>query len=291
MAKSMTGYGRAQQSFDGMDITVELRSVNHRYLEITSKVPRDCIFLEEKLKSFIKERIARGKVDVFLTVNTNAGNTTVEVNTEFAGPYIEALRQLAAQYGVKDDISVSTVAKNPDVFTITKAALNEDELLQNVSAVEDAALKAFIEMRRVEGEKLKADILSRTDVILNEVQFIEERSPETVREYREKLELRMRELLDDANIEEQRLITETGLIADKLAVCEETVRLKSHVDQLKNLLETDDPIGRKLDFIVQEMNREANTIGSKAQDVSIQRAVVELKSEIEKIREQVQNLE
>ncbi len=292
MARSMTGYGRSQEAFDELSITVELKSVNHRYLEISSKVPRECMFLEEKLKSYIQSRISRGKVDVFITVNTSAlGETVIEINNSFAEPYIAALKTLVSQYNITDDITASSVARNPDVFKISKSLIDEDEVWKKVRTVTETAVNAFIDMRAAEGMRLKADITSRIDVIKTHLEFIEEKSPQTISEYREKLEERMRDLLGDINIDEQRLITETGIIADKLAVCEETVRLRSHMEQLCSLLELDEPVGRKLDFIVQEMNRETNTIGSKAQNLDIAKAVVEIKSEIEKIREQVQNIE
>lgn len=292
MANSMTGYGRAQQTVNDYTITVEMRSVNHKFLEFTPKVPRACIFLEDKLKSLLQQYVSRGKVEMFLTISSNAlGETTIEINHTYAKPYINALKELSEQYGLSDDISVSTVARNSEIFTVSKSEINEEQLWNDVSSVATNAIFSFIEMRKVEGEKLKTDILNRVEVINEKVKFIEARSPETVRIYREKLEQRMRELLGDVKIDEQRLITETGIMADKLAVCEETVRLNSHMEQLCSLLNADVPIGRKLDFIVQEMNRETNTIGSKAQDVEIARAVVEIKSEIEKIREQIQNIE
>ena len=292
MVRSMTGYGRAQGSFDGIDIVVELKSVNHRYLEFTPKVPRDCIFLEDKLKSLLQSMISRGKVDMFLTVkNTTADGTVIEINRSFADPYISALKTLVSEYGVIDDISVSTLSRNSDMFTITKADVDEDKLWENVKFIATEAIKSFIKMRELEGERLKNDVITRVNEIKRHLKFIEENSPKTVIAYREKLEQRMRELLGDVKVDEQRLITETGIVADKLAVCEETVRLNSHLEQLCTLLELDEPLGRKLDFIVQEMNRETNTIGSKAQDLEIARSVVEIKSEIEKIREQIQNIE
>ena len=292
MVRSMTGYGRAQGSFDGIDIVVELKSVNHRYLEFSPKVPRDCIFLEEKLKSLLQSMISRGKVDMFLTVKTtNTDGTEIEINRSFADPYVKALKTLVEEYGVVDDISVSTLSRHNDMFTITKADIDEDTLWLNVKTLATDAINAFIKMRELEGERLKNDVVTRVDVIKQHLKFIEENSPKTVIAYREKLEQRMKDLLGDVNIDEQRLITETGIMADKLAVCEETVRLNSHLEQLCALMQLDEPLGRKLDFIVQEMNRETNTIGSKAQDLEIARAVVEIKSEIEKIREQIQNIE
>ena len=292
MARSMTGYGRAQEVFQELTITVELKSVNHRYLEVSTKVPRECLFLEDKLKSYLQSRISRGKVDVFVTLNTSAlGETVIEINSSFAEPYIAALRKLVTEYGVTDDITASSIARNSDVFKISKSLIDEDDLWEKLQSVLVNAVDNFVDMRSIEGLRLKDDIISRVEIIKSHLEFIEEQSPKTVKAYREKLEERMKDLLGDVKVDEQRLLTETGIIADKLAVCEETVRLRSHMVQLCELLSSDEPIGRKLDFIVHEMNRETNTIGSKAQDLEIAKAVVEIKSEIEKIREQVQNVE
>ena len=292
MIRSMTGYGRAQTVIDDMDITVEVKSVNHRFYEFTSKTPRAYGFLDEKLKSFIQTYCSRGKVECFVQIETlEETSADVHVNHSLAAGYVAALRELAQLYDLKDDISVSTVARYPDIFTVHKAEADEDKIWEAVKKVAKSAIDSFIVMRETEGEKLKNDILSRAETIIEKVEFVEERSPETVVEYNNKLVARMKELLGDAQIDEQRLLTEAAIYADKIAVAEETVRLRSHIDQLRLFLASDEAIGRKLDFLVQEMNREANTIGSKAQDVDIARAVVDIKAEIEKIREQVQNIE
>ncbi|MBQ3052340.1 MAG: YicC family protein [Clostridia bacterium] len=292
MIKSMTGFGRAKEQINNLDITVEIKSVNHRYFEFSSRMPRAYQFLEEKLKSACHQSITRGKVELSLIIEDNSeSSSVVEINRPFAKGYIAALKQLAKDFKIKDDVKVSTVALNPEIFKIKRQSLEDEEVTQAVLAVTNQAIESFIAMREIEGEKLAADILSRAQAILSKVSLIEERSPETVKAYRERLEAKIKELLADAKVDEQRLITETALFADKVAVDEETVRLRSHIDQLSNLLKENSAVGKKLDFIVQEMNRETNTIGSKCQDVDISHTVVDIKSEIEKIREQVQNIE
>ncbi len=292
MIKSMTGFGRAQNTVGDFDITVEIKSVNHKYFDFSARVPRNYSFLEEQLKCFLKERIARGKVEVYVTVE-NTANDAVEISIDrsFADGYVNALRSIAEIYGVTDDISVSTIARNSDVFEIKKSEVLEETVTNAVLSVTGDALAAFVSMREIEGAKLKDDIISRAQFILEKVSFIENRSPETVRQYRQRLDEKIRELLGDAAVDEQRLITEVAIFADKVAVAEETVRLRSHISQLFEMLNGDVAIGRKLDFLVQEMNRETNTIGSKAQDVEIAHTVVDIKAEIEKIREQIQNIE
>ncbi len=292
MVKSMTGYGRAQAVIDNMNITVELKSVNHRFFEFFARVPRSFNYLEEKLKSFSRTKIIRGKVEMYVTVEMiDTALTEIEINREFADSYVKALKTLAAEYSLTDDISVSTVSRNSDVFKITTKEIDEQAVTEAVLSVAREAVDAFIAMRETEGERLKNDIESRAKTILNKVEFIEKTSPETVKNYRERLEAKVKELLETANIDEQRIITETAIFADKVAVDEETVRLRSHIKQLGELLANGDDIGKKLDFIVQEMNRETNTIGSKSQNIEIAQCVVDIKSEIEKIREQVQNIE
>lgn len=292
MIKSMTGFGRAKEQINNLDITVEIKSVNHRYFEFSSRMPRAYQFLEEKLKSACHQSITRGKVELSLIIEDNSeSSSVVEINRPFAKGYIAALKQLAKDFKIKDDVKVSTVALNPEIFKIKRQSLEDEEVTQAVLAVTNQAIECFIAMREIEGEKLAADILSRAQAILSKVSLIEERSPETVKAYRERLEAKIKELLADAKVDEQRLITETAIFADKVAVDEETVRLRSHIDQLSNLLKENSAVGKKLDFIVQEMNRETNTIGSKCQDVDISHTVVDIKSEIEKIREQVQNIE
>lgn len=292
MIKSMTGFGRVQETVDGMNVTVELRSVNHRYFEFTAKVPRTYGFLEEKLKTFTNTLVARGKVECYVAVEQlEESETTVSVNASLAKGYVDALRQLSEMFGLTADISAGALSRYPDVLVLQKTAADEDRIWNAVRTVAEKAVMRFIEMRETEGEKLKADILSRADTILEHVAFVEARSPQTVKEYNEKLKQRMEELLGSTQVDEQRLLTEAAIFADKIAVDEETVRLRSHISQLRTFMEADEPIGRKLDFLVQEINREANTIGSKAQDVEIAKRVIAVKAEVEKIREQVQNIE
>lgn len=288
----MTGYGRGTVQNGDMQLSVEMKAVNHRYFECSVRMPRELMFAEDKLKNLIKQTVERGKLDVFVTASSSAAaGAAVTVNHSFAESYIAALKELAERYDIKDDISVSSVARCSDVFSVAAKEVDEDAAWQLIGSAAEEAVANFVKMREVEGAKLKDDVLSRAEKISEYVTFVEQRSPQTVAEYRQKLEERMEELLGDVNIDEQRLITETGIIADKLAVAEETVRLRSHIAQLGTLLSGDGAVGRKLDFLVQEMNREANTIGSKAQDAAIAKVVIEIKSEIEKIREQIQNIE
>lgn len=292
MIKSMTGFGRAQETVDGMTVTVELKSVNHRYFEFTAKVPRTYGFLEEKLKSFLNARVSRGKMECYVSIeNLEESDMEVVVNPSLAKGYVDALRTLSETFGLKEDYSAISIAKFPDVLTLRKAPADEEKIWNAVQKVTELAVERFVTMRETEGEKLRADILSKADTILEHVAFVESRSPQTVREYHEKLRQRMEELLENTQVDEQRLLTEAAIFADKVAVDEETVRLCSHISQLREFLNADEPIGRKLDFLVQEMNRESNTIGSKAQDVEIAKRVIAIKAEVEKIREQVQNIE
>lgn len=292
MIKSMTGFGRAQETVDGMTVTVELKSVNHRYFEFTAKVPRTYGFLEEKLKSFLNARVSRGKMECYVSIeNLEESDMEVIVNPSLAKGYVDALRTLSENFGLKEDYSAISIAKFPDVLTLRKAPADEEKIWNAVQKVTELAVERFVTMRETEGEKLRADILSKADTILEHVAFVESRSPQTVREYHEKLRQRMEELLENTQVDEQRLLTEAAIFADKVAVDEETVRLRSHISQLREFLNADEPIGRKLDFLVQEMNRESNTIGSKAQDVEIAKRVIAIKAEVEKIREQVQNIE
>ncbi len=292
MVRSMTGYGRSQTTVNGMDITVELKSVNHRYYEYSSRLPRTYGFLDDKIKSYLQGRISRGKVDVFVSIDTvDAPGSEVSVNYALAEGYLRALRELSERFSLRDDIGVAALTRYPDILTVRKAAEDENAIWDAVRMVLDQALNRFIAMREQEGQRLREDILSRRETILHAVEFVEERSPQTVREHMEKVEARMRELLGTVTVDEQRLLTEAALFADKIAVAEETVRLRSHLDQLEHMLDSGEAVGRKLDFLVQEINREANTIGSKAQDVELNRIVVDIKAEIEKIREQIQNIE
>lgn len=292
MIKSMTGYGRAQGSFSGGDITVEVKSVNNRYLDCGVKLPRGYAYLEESIKALVQKSISRGKVDVFVTINAaGADNVTVSVNTPVAEGYLAAMRQLVEQYGVADDISASVFSRFSDVFLVEKQEQDENEVKSAIGGVVSEALSAFDTMRTREGQALKADLLQKAGGILTLVSRVEERSPITVKAYRERLTAKMQEVLADRQIDEARIIQEAAIYADKVAVDEETVRLRSHVDQLQTMLREGGVIGRKLDFLMQEMNREANTIGSKGNDVEQARNVVNIKSELEKIREQIQNIE
>ena len=293
MIKSMTGYGRARETRNKRDITVEVRSVNNRYLDCTVKMPRMYAFAEDAVKKHVQQAVSRGKVDVFITVDATAADVSkVEVNRELAAQYAAALGELAAVCGAEGyKIAPETLARFPDVLTVTK----EDEDLEAVSAdlcaVLDEALTAYNTMRAVEGKKLAEDIAGRLDAIETYTGQVEARSPETVAEYRAKLTARMEEVLQSTTIDPQRILMEAAIYADKVAVDEETVRLRSHVAQLRTMLESDEPMGRKMDFLIQEVNRESNTIGSKCNDVAIAEMVVGLKAEVEKMREQVQNVE
>ncbi len=292
MIRSMTGFGRHAAIVDGRNIVAEIKSVNHRYFEFSSRTSRGYGFLDEKLKTYLQSKIARGKVDVYVSVETlEDGEAQVLVNHDLAAGYVQAFRELAQRYGLKEDVSVSLLARCPDVFSIHRAPENEEEVWNAVRQVLDQALSSFVSMREVEGSRLKDDVLSRAETILKIVEKIEERSPQTLEEYRQKLLLRLREMLGDVQIDEQRILTEAAIFADKIAIAEETVRLRSHFHQLTSMLNSDEAVGRKLDFIVQEMNRETNTIGSKASDSQIAHMVVDIKAEIEKIREQIQNIE
>ncbi len=288
----MTGFGRNNIIRDSVEVTVEIKSVNHRYFEYSSRIPRAYQFLDEKIKSIIKSKIVRGKVEVSVAVINNADNSVaLDVNEAYAAAYISALRSISKKYKIKDDIKLSSLANNKDLFSVRTVDVDESFITDLVADATNNALDSFIEARAVEGEKLVADIISRADTILGKVDIIEERSPETVKEYRIRLEEKIKDLLSDKTVDEQRILTETAIFADKIAVAEETVRLKSHISALKSLLSAGGDIGKKLDFIVQEMNRETNTIGSKAQDIEIGKIVIDIKAEIEKIREQIQNIE
>ena len=292
MVLSMTGYGRAEQTLNGRDITVEVRSVNARYFEYSSRLPRTCAFLEDKLKALAAQRVHRGKVELSLTIQSvAAADTVVQVNWPLAESYRQALAAMAERLDVKNDVTVSALARFPDVLSQSAAPTDPDALWADVSAVAGQALDAFVAMRATEGEKLYADVAGRLNAVEELVASIEQGSAGRVQAYTERLYARLRELLADRNIDESRILTEAALFADKTAIDEETVRLRSHVAQYREILSLTEPIGRKLDFLTQELNREANTIGSKCQDAAMTRLVVALKSEIEKIREQIQNIE
>lgn len=292
MVLSMTGYGRAGALLHGRDIKVELRSVNARFFEYSSRLPRSCAFLEDKLKKLVAARVSRGKVELSLSIQTvTAADTVVSVNWPLAEGYRTALDEMVRRMEVKNDVTVGMLARFPDVLVQTAAPTDEEELWQDVRGVAEQAVDAFVAMRAAEGEKLKADIAGRLTTIETLVAQIEADSAGRVQAYSDKLYARLQELLGDRTIDEARLVTEAAIFADKTAIDEETVRLHSHVAQYREILQLEEPIGRKLDFLTQELNRESNTIGSKCQDVAITRLVVELKSEIEKIREQIQNIE
>ena len=292
MVKSMTGYGRAEETAAGCAITVELRSVNNRYLDCGVRIPRLYLFAEEGVKARVKESISRGKVDVFVTLDSaGADRVRVSVNKPAADGYYTALKQLAEDYGLAEDISVSVLAHFPEVLLAQREEEDVEQMAQAICSVLDRALADFDAMRTREGEKLQADILNRAAAIEAKVALVEARSPQTAAEYRARLEARMSEVLSNVQLDPARILTEAAIFADKVAVDEETVRLRSHIGQLRELLAQGGAVGRKLDFLIQEFNREANTIGSKCSDLEISRLVVDMKAEIEKIREQVQNLE
>lgn len=292
MIKSMTGFGRERMTLGSREILVEIRSVNHRYYEFTAKTPRAYGYLDEKLKAFMYGAITRGKVEVSVSIFNQEGvNENITINKDIAKSYVNALRSSASELDVCDDLKLSDIMKLPDVFTVVKVIDDEEEIWQQVSTVAGEALNHFVEMRKTEGEKMYADITSRLDMIEETVGKIEILSPASVEAYRNRLRDKIAEVLEDRNIDESRIITEAAIFADKIAVDEETVRLRSHIAQFRQLLDSGEPVGRKLDFLIQEMNREVNTTGSKAQELEITKMVVDMKSEIEKIREQIQNIE
>lgn len=292
MLKSMTGYGREQRLVGNREILVEIRSVNHRYYEFNARLPRAYGYLEEKLKNFLNGKISRGKVEVSVSIfNQEGADACIEVNPIIANGYINALREANKELNLKDDITLTQIMRFPEVFTVKKVTEDEEEIWNAVKEVAEVALDKFVSMRQTEGEKMKDDVSSKLDFIEKVVGEIEERSPMVTESYRERLTNKLKAVLEDKNIDEARIITEAAIFSEKTAVDEETVRLRSHISQFRKLIETDEPVGKKLDFIVQEMNREVNTTGSKCQDLTITQMVVNLKSEIEKIREQIQNIE
>lgn len=288
----MTGFGRCLESVDGKTIIVEIKSVNHRYYEFSSRVPRSCGYLDEKLKSFIQGKVSRGKIDVGVSIQSDGvSDEKIEVNSEVAKGYITALRSANEELGLEDDFTLSKIMRLPDIFDVKKIEEDEETVWNEVKSVAEKALERFIAMRETEGMKMRDDILSRLDYITELVEKIEKKSPETTEKYRKKLFDKISEVLKDTNVDEQRILTEAAIFSEKTAVDEETVRLRSHINQCREMLSMNEAVGRKLDFLIQEFNREANTIGSKCQDIEITKVVVDLKSEIEKIREQVQNIE
>ena len=292
MVKSMTGYGRAVQTVNGREFTVEIRSVNNRYLDCTVKLPRALAFGEDAVKQAVKATASRGKVDVFITQRSEeTSDVSVTLNAGVAAGYISAMRQMAKEFNLREDISVALVSRMPDVFTVDKPQVDEEQLLRDMLEVVKAALANFDAMREREGQALKNDLTSRGNTIRSLVSQVEQGSPQTVADYRERLYSKLQEVLSNTAIDESRILTEAAIFADKVAVDEETVRLRSHLEQMDSMLASTGAVGRKLDFLLQEMNREANTIGSKCTDLRLARVVVEIKAELEKIREQTQNIE
>ena len=292
LIKSMTGYGRAVETVNGREFTVELRSVNNRYLDCTVKLPRSVSFAEDAVKQAVKASVSRGKVDVFISIKSETvEDTTITLNKTVLEGYLNAMRQMVEECGVKDDISVSVVSRLPEVFSVEKPEVDEEQLLSDLMSVVDKALEGYNAMRAIEGAALDADLRSRGNTILELVSQVERGNAQTVVDYRARLEAKLKEVLANTSIDESRILTEAAIFADKVAVDEETVRLRSHLDQMNAMLTGGGAIGRKLDFLLQEMNREANTIGSKCTDVKLARIVVDIKAELEKIREQTQNIE
>lgn len=292
MVKSMTGYGRAVETVNGREFTVELRSVNNRYLDCAVKLPRALSFAEDAVKQAVKGAISRGKVDVFISLRSeSAQDVKITLNAPVVEGYIAAMRQMARDYGIREDISVGLLSRMPDVFTVDKPEVDEEQLLSDLLSVVGKALERYDAMRTAEGKALENDLRSRGETILSLVEQVEAGSGQTVADYRTRLENKLKEVLANTAIDESRILTEAAIFADKVAVDEETVRLRSHLDQMNNMLTTGGAIGRKLDFLLQEMNRESNTIGSKCSDVRLARIVVDIKAELEKIREQTQNIE
>ena len=292
MVKSMTGYGRAVETVNGREFTVELRSVNNRYLDCSVKLPRSLTFAEEAVKQAVKGTISRGKVDVFITVRSESvSDVKITLNPAMVEGYLTAMKQMVSEYGIQDDISVSVISRMPEVFTVEKPEVDEEQLLADLMGVVKKALAAYDAMRAAEGKALENDLRNRGNTILELVSRVEAGNGQTVIDYRTRLYNKLQEVLTNTSIEESRILTEAAIFADKVAVDEETVRLRSHLEQMNNMLTTGGAIGRKLDFLLQEMNREANTIGSKCTDVKLARIVVDIKAELEKIREQTQNIE
>lgn len=292
MVRSMTGYGRYQQIVGNRDILVEIRSVNYRYFEFSCRIPRNMGYLEEKLKRLIKENVSRGKIEVLVTINNVDGkDETISVNMGVAQGYIDALRSANDTFKLPDDLTLSQLSRFPDVFTVIKTIDDENEIWDAVKLVAEKSLEKFVAMKSIEGEKMFNDVLSKLDAIESMVGVVEVASPQTVENYRKRLYDKLSEVLESKDIDESRIVTECALLSEKLAVDEETVRLRSHISQFRELLNSTEPVGRKLDFLIQEMNREVNTTGSKAQDITITKTVVDMKSELEKIREQIQNIE
>ena len=292
MIKSMTGFGRCEVQKDSRKFTVELKSVNHRYLDVNIRMPKKLNFFETAIRTLLKSYANRGKVDIFITYeDLSQTQVSVKYNAALAAEYMKYLKQMEEEFGLENDVRVSTLSRYPEVFTMEEQSEDEEELWNGLKEALEGAFTQFVETRKTEGENLKKDIISKLDLLSEQIGFIEERSPQIVADYRAKLEDKMKELLADTQIEESRIASEVILFADKICTDEEVVRLKSHISHMRNTLEEKDEIGRKLDFIAQEMNREANTILSKANDIEVSDRAISLKTEIEKIREQIQNIE
>jgi uncharacterized protein (TIGR00255 family) len=292
MIKSMTGFGRSEVAENDRKFTVEIKAVNHRYLDVNIKMPKKLNYFESSIRAELKSYISRGKVDVFITYeDKQESNSCVHYNKALAEEYLTYLKNMAVEFSLEDDIRVSTLSHYPDVFTMEEKTEDEGEIWQELKKAIDGACTMFVDTRITEGENLKCDLLGKLDGMLGLVDFIEQRSPQIITEYKEKLAERIKELLQDKSVDESRLLTEVTIFADKVCVDEEIVRLKSHIESMKNALTEGGSIGRKLDFIAQEMNREANTILSKSNDLQISNCGIELKTEIEKVREQIQNIE
>lgn len=292
MIKSMTGYGGAKGTAQGLALSIELKSVNNRFLDTSVRMPRSYLFAEEMVKTAVQNHISRGKVDVFVSVDSSmADDVVVKVNHGLLKGYLNALQEVSETYGLTNDAAALSLCRMPDVLTVEKQEADQDAVTAAIAEVMEQALTEYDAMRIREGEKLREDVSGRIDTIEQMVSVVEQASPQTVSDYRARLEQKLREVLESTNIEESRILTEAAIFADKVAVDEETVRLRSHISQMREMLNGDKPVGRKLDFLVQEMNREANTIGSKCQNAAIAHVVVDIKAEIEKIREQIQNIE
>lgn len=292
MIKSMTGYGGAKGSVEGLDISIELKSVNNRYLDTSVRLPRSFLFAEDGIKAAVQRHISRGKVDVFVSIDSSAaGDMTVKINQPLLKGYIEAVNSIANEYGLPNDMTAMSVCRFPDVLSVEKKDMDAEAITSGIIAIAEQALEDFDSMRLREGEKLRDDVLSKLGTIESLVSVVEQESPKTLADYMARLESKMAEVLGSAGIDENRILAEAAIFADRIAVDEETVRLRSHMSQLKTMISGNSPTGRKIDFLIQEFNREANTIGSKCQNSNIAHVVVDLKSEIEKIREQIQNIE
>ena len=292
MIKSMTGYGGAKGVVEGMEISIELKSVNNRYLDSSVRLPRSLLFAEDAVKAAVQRHISRGKVDVFVSVDSSsAGDVAVKVNEPLLKGYMDAITKIADEYGLPNDMTAMSVCRFPDVLTLEKKDVDTEALTAGLVAITEEALKDFDAMRLREGEKLRDDVLSKLETIDSLVSAVEKESPKTLADYKARLESKMAEVLGSAGVDENRILAEAAIFADRIAVDEETVRLRSHMSQLRTMISGDSPTGRKIDFLIQEFNREANTIGSKCQNSDIAHVVVDLKSEIEKMREQIQNIE